>query len=57
MENVGFIIRKTNGKRKNQELLDLGLKDYVQELHSNVSWKWNWLQNWLFNILKNQHVY
>lgn len=29
MENVGFITRKTNGKRKNQELLGLGLKDYL----------------------------
>ena len=29
MESVGFITRKTNGKRKSQELLDLGLKDYL----------------------------
>ena len=29
MKNVGFITRKTNGKRKNQELLGLGLKDWL----------------------------
>ena len=30
MENVvGFITRKTNGKRKNQELLGFSLKDYL----------------------------
>jgi hypothetical protein len=29
MENVGFITRKTNGRRENQELLGLGLKDYL----------------------------
>ena len=29
MENVDFIARKTNDKRKNQRLLGLGLKDYL----------------------------
>jgi hypothetical protein len=29
MESVGFITRKTNDKRSSQELLGLGLKDYL----------------------------
>ena len=29
MENVGFITRRTSGQRKNQELQDLSLKDYL----------------------------
>ena len=29
MENVGFITRTTNGKRKNQKLLGYGLTEYL----------------------------
>ena len=33
---TSLITRKTDGKRKNQELLDLNLKDYLLELHFNM---------------------
>lgn len=36
MENIGFIIRKTNGKTENKELSCLGLKDYLYQLHFNM---------------------